>query len=190
MANNIFEYKGYRASIEFSAEDSTLYGKVLDIDDKILFEIENPNLAFEVFKATIDEYLESRKMTLDDAIKHCLEVAKEQEEKAKHCQRMDYYDEVDDPSDCRQCAKDHMQLAEWLIELQELRKLKEPVCKYPHYDIYRFTTDTDEYYLVFENCNEHSFMGMYASLEDAKRLPEHMETPWDASFKDKFKNVL
>lgn len=58
MANNILEYKGYQAIIEFSSEDCALYGKVLDIDDKILFEIEDPNSAFEVFKATIDEYLE------------------------------------------------------------------------------------------------------------------------------------
>ena len=58
MAGNILEYKGYQAIIEFSSEDSALYGKVIDIDDKILFEIEDPNLAFEVFKNTIDWYLE------------------------------------------------------------------------------------------------------------------------------------
>ena len=57
-------------------------------------------------------------MTLDEAIAHCLKAAKIQEEKAKHCQRMDYYDEVDDPADCLQCAKDWRQLAGWLQELR------------------------------------------------------------------------
>lgn len=58
MMNNIIEYKGYQSIIEFSVEDMTLFGKVLDIDDKIIFEIENPNDAFSVFKEVIDDYLE------------------------------------------------------------------------------------------------------------------------------------
>lgn len=58
MAKNILEYKGYQSIIEFSAEDMTLFGRVLDIDDKIIFEIENPNDALSVFKEVIDEYLE------------------------------------------------------------------------------------------------------------------------------------
>lgn len=56
--NNIIEYKGYQAIIEYSAEDATLFGKVLDVDDKIVFEIENPSEASEVFREIIDDYLE------------------------------------------------------------------------------------------------------------------------------------
>lgn len=64
--NNIIEYKGYQAVIEYSAEDATLFGKVMDIDDRILFEIEDPSKAEEVFKDVIEDYLEM-----------CKEVSKE-----------------------------------------------------------------------------------------------------------------
>ena len=40
-------------------------------------------------------------MTLDEAIDHCLERANQ---------------------DCSSCADEHMKLAKWLIQLQELRK--------------------------------------------------------------------
>lgn len=40
-------------------------------------------------------------MTLDEAIKHCYDVA--------------------NSSVCIECANDHKQLAEWLTELQQLR---------------------------------------------------------------------
>ena len=40
-------------------------------------------------------------MTLDEAIDHCLERANQ---------------------DCSSCADEHLQLAEWLIELKDLRK--------------------------------------------------------------------
>lgn len=43
-------------------------------------------------------------MTLDEAIKHCNEVA-----------------ETISESGCDECAKEHKQFAEWLIELKELR---------------------------------------------------------------------
>lgn len=41
-------------------------------------------------------------MTLDEAIQHALEVAKK--------------------SDCEDCAKNHRQLADWLIDLKTFRK--------------------------------------------------------------------
>ncbi len=47
--------------IEYSAEDSTLFGKVLDVDDKIIFEIDNPSEASSVFKAVIDDYMELKR---------------------------------------------------------------------------------------------------------------------------------
>ncbi|MBQ9482773.1 MAG: type II toxin-antitoxin system HicB family antitoxin [Ruminiclostridium sp.] len=56
--NSTIEYKGYQALIEYSVEDSVLYGKVLDIDDKIIFEIERPSDAAKIFKDVIDDYLE------------------------------------------------------------------------------------------------------------------------------------
>lgn len=61
-------------------------------------------------------------MTLDEAIQHCLDVAKAQEHIAKHYTPTDYYDEANNPSDCLQCAADHRQLARWLQELKMYRE--------------------------------------------------------------------
>lgn len=70
-------------------------------------------------------------MTLDEAIKHCEEVAEEQKKAAKEwhenqvrkCElirfaEMDYTHE----NECKECASDHKQLAEWLKELKRLRE--------------------------------------------------------------------
>lgn len=54
------------------------------------------------------------KLTLDEAIKHCLEVVKKNEQ-AKKDGNLWIDTEYED------CCADHRQLAEWLTELQELR---------------------------------------------------------------------
>lgn len=62
-------------------------------------------------------------MTLDEAIKHCEEKAKEQREKATAIAR------AKEPfykyAECAECANDHEQLAEWLKELKAYRELFE-----------------------------------------------------------------
>lgn len=80
-------------------------------------------------------------MTIDKAISHEREVAKEnreiankiKEEDALYCDRnatddienMDYIKENDRAlENCERCAKEHEQLAEWLGELKLLRKKK------------------------------------------------------------------
>lgn len=63
--NNIIEYNGYQAVIEYSAEDATLFGKVMDIDDRILFEIEEPCKAKEVFKDVIEDYIKTKEGVID-----------------------------------------------------------------------------------------------------------------------------
>ena len=60
-------------------------------------------------------------MTLDEAIKHCEEVAGEQQEIADSADMVAVLDGLDVGA-CYQCAADHRQLAEWLRELKELRK--------------------------------------------------------------------
>lgn len=70
-------------------------------------------------------------MTLEEAIKHAEEVAEEQEKMAKEwhenqvrkCEtirfaEMDYTNE----NECKKCADEHRQLAEWLKELKNYRK--------------------------------------------------------------------
>ena len=59
-------------------------------------------------------------MTLDEAIKHCIEVAEEQEQMAEY----DLLCTDQQKQDCKECASEHRQLAEWLRELQELREDK------------------------------------------------------------------
>ena len=59
-------------------------------------------------------------MTLDEAIKHC-------EEKAKELRgQVDAHIVVDaeDIGDCIECANEHEQLAEWLTELKALKENK------------------------------------------------------------------
>ena len=60
-------------------------------------------------------------ITLDEAIRHAMNIAEKQEELAKVCV-------VEQARDsCLKCANEHRQLAEWLRELQERRKLPEIV---------------------------------------------------------------
>ena len=63
------------------------------------------------------------KLTLDEAIQHCLEVAEQNEFETR------IFDELNRPGDeeyrnnhC-QCAAEHRQLAEWLTELKEAKRL-------------------------------------------------------------------
>ena len=58
-------------------------------------------------------------MTLDEAIKHCEEVAEEKEAQAWEAQLQEEYRTI---KSCKGCAEEHRQLAEWLKELKQLRK--------------------------------------------------------------------
>lgn len=61
-------------------------------------------------------------MTLDEAIRHCLEQARKLQDKA---------DRVgdDESRQCMECAADHIQLAEWLTELKEAKRLLKAAAK-------------------------------------------------------------
>lgn len=70
------------------------------------------------------------KLTLDEAIKHCLEVAEKNETSAityKNCKEIkaNMYEKLTAEkaeNDCRECAADHRQLAAWLTELKEWKE--------------------------------------------------------------------
>ena len=68
-------------------------------------------------------------MTLDEAIKHCNELA-EQKDIESLTDRWNDGDEWSESvkEDCKQCAADHRQLAEWLEELKARRLLMDKVC--------------------------------------------------------------
>jgi len=64
-------------------------------------------------------------MTLDEAIKHCEEVAKENDDSAKEFYRVSKLETHPDQKraedgyvECKECAEAHRQLAEWLRELK------------------------------------------------------------------------
>lgn len=62
-------------------------------------------------------------MTLDEAIRHCEEVAEGLEKKANtYGIKQAYIPKSREPVDCISCATEHRQLAEWLNELKELRE--------------------------------------------------------------------
>lgn len=61
-------------------------------------------------------------MTIDEAIKHCLEVAEQKETQAEKWQE-EGGEEWGKTTACRECAAEHRQLAEWLRELKEAKRL-------------------------------------------------------------------
>ena len=58
-------------------------------------------------------------MTLEEAIKHCKEVVKDNERDSRLYADLDPYKELE----CAECAEEHRQLAEWLNELKRARVL-------------------------------------------------------------------
>ena len=56
-------------------------------------------------------------MTIEEAIKHCEEVAEKKEYIAESVEGFDEYTR----EECLECAKEHRQLAEWLRELKGYR---------------------------------------------------------------------
>lgn len=64
-------------------------------------------------------------MTIDEAIKHCEEVAEEQDMKAGfETDYQTYTMSETEREKCRECANEHRQLAEWLRELKAWREGK------------------------------------------------------------------
>lgn len=72
MKNNLLEYKGYHAKIEFDTEELVLRGKIEGINDYIDFECTDVKVVQEEFEKAVDEYLE-----------FCEEVGKEPEKEYK-----------------------------------------------------------------------------------------------------------
>ncbi len=56
--NNILEYKGYNGTVEYSAEDNVLFGKVIGIKSLISYEGQSVEELKADFEGAVDEYLE------------------------------------------------------------------------------------------------------------------------------------
>lgn len=59
-------------------------------------------------------------MTLDEAINHCLEVVEQNDTQAEKWQK-EGGEQWGKTTACRECAADHRQLAEWLMEYKDLK---------------------------------------------------------------------
>ena len=56
---NVLEYKGYTGSVEFSAEDSVFFGKIIGIKDVVTFEAATVKNLIREFNAAVDDYLKT-----------------------------------------------------------------------------------------------------------------------------------
>ena len=54
---NVLEYNGYKASIKFDDEDQIIIGRVLDIDDIIIFHGESVTQFEKAFHQSINSYM-------------------------------------------------------------------------------------------------------------------------------------
>ena len=54
---NVAEYKGYNAKIEFNADEMVLHGKIEGIDDLVTFESSDTEKIIDEFHAAVDDYL-------------------------------------------------------------------------------------------------------------------------------------
>lgn len=70
-------------------------------------------------------------MTLDEAIKHCEEVAESEEQKYKDWKGD--YSHLKKIDSCIECAEEHRQLAKWLKELKAYKE-DEHSCEYCKYE--------------------------------------------------------
>lgn len=58
---NYLEYKGYTGTVEFSAEDNCLFGKIIGINDLINYEAQDVLELKASFEESVDDYLDSCK---------------------------------------------------------------------------------------------------------------------------------
>jgi len=56
--DNALKYKGYHGSVEYSASDHCLYGKILGIRSCILYEGTDADSIEQAFQESVEEYLE------------------------------------------------------------------------------------------------------------------------------------
>lgn len=77
-------------------------------------------------------------MTIDEAIKHCEEVAEREQQKGYYA-NTEANQSTEYGTKCFECAKEHRQIAEWLRELKEYRKF------YSCYNCYNASASFNEY---------------------------------------------
>ena len=100
-------------------------------------------------------------MTLDEAIKHAEEVAEEKNMQADFdTDYLCYQMSEAERNQCKECAEEHRQLAEWL---KDYKRLKEQESKMGHW--IRFKTNENGYYHI--KCSE---CGQYWSVDGHAKM--------------------
>lgn len=61
-----FEYKGYFASVHFSAKDEVFYGKIIGINDLVSFEGESKQKLKNAFYEAVEDYVETCKVIFSE----------------------------------------------------------------------------------------------------------------------------
>lgn len=112
-------------------------------------------------------------MTIDEAIKHCLEVAEHNETLIKRG-----YAGGCNSHDCSERAENHRQLAEWLTELKARRLLMDKVC----------TELAELYGSPCQKPKAENFMRENGFCEDCKIIISDKEC-WFRYFHRKFNDV-
>lgn len=69
MENITLEYKGYLGTVEFSAEDNCLFGKIIGINDLISYEAQEVSELKEAFEEAVNDYLDICKELGKETIK-------------------------------------------------------------------------------------------------------------------------
>lgn len=64
------EYKGYNGTVEYSAEDNCLFGKIIGINDLVNYEAESVNELKNVFNEAVEDYLTTCKKLGKQPEKH------------------------------------------------------------------------------------------------------------------------
>ncbi len=54
----MLDYKGYHAKVEYRPDDHLLFGRVLDLGDTVVFEVERAADVESAFQTAVDDYLD------------------------------------------------------------------------------------------------------------------------------------
>ena len=57
--SNILEHRGYRARVEFDAEDGLFFGRIAGISDGVGFHADSVPALLAAFREAVDDYLET-----------------------------------------------------------------------------------------------------------------------------------
>jgi len=77
---NLLEYKNYRGTVEFSAEDEVFFGKINGIRDVVTFEADSVAKLKKAFKEAVEDYIETCKKSgkdIDKVVQRQLQCTRE-----------------------------------------------------------------------------------------------------------------